>query len=74
MEYELVRQIPNQCPNNQMRDVFFLEVDTPDPVAWVRAFLQDRCSSLTVDTQPDGTVTVYAVSDGLTQKFTFTPC
>ena len=31
-EYELVREIPNLCRNNQMRDVFFDEVETDDPV------------------------------------------
>ena len=73
MWYELVREIPNLCPNNQMRDVFFDEVETEDPVAWVRSFLKDAQLEVTVDRKPDGTVTVYAVADGMTQKFIFTP-
>ena len=32
MEYEMVREIKNLCPNNQMRDIFFDEVETDDPV------------------------------------------
>ena len=36
MEYEMVREIKNLCPNNQMRDIFFDEVETDDPVAYVR--------------------------------------
>ena len=72
-EYELVREIPNLCPNNQMRDVFFSEVETRDPVLYVRDFLKDSQAELTVDSKPDGTVTVYAVADGMTQKFIFTP-
>lgn len=72
-EYELVREIPNLCPNNQMRDVFFDEVETEDPVEYVRSFLKDSKSELSVDTKSDGTVTVYAVADGMTQKFIFTP-
>lgn len=71
--YELVREIPNLCRNNQMRDVFFNEVETNDPVAYVRIFLKQTQTELTVDQKPDGTVTVFAVADGLTQKFTFTP-
>ncbi len=71
-EYELVREIPNQCPNNQMRDVFFDEVETDDPVAYVRQFLKGS-PELTVDRKPDGSVTVFAVIDGMTQKFLFTP-
>lgn len=73
MYYELVREIPNLCRNNQMRDVFFDEVETEDPAGYVRRFLKDARTELTVDKKDDGTVTVYAVADGLTQKFVFTP-
>ena len=73
MEYELVREIPNLCRNNQMRDIFFDEVQTDDPVAYVREFLKDNQVELSTDSREDGTVTVYAVADGLTQKFIFTP-
>ena len=72
-EYELVREIPNLCRNNQMRDIFFDEVQTDDPVEYVRRFLKDTAYELSVDRRADGTVTVYAVADGLTQKFIFTP-
>lgn len=72
-EYELVREIPNLCRNNQMRDVFFNEVEAEDPVEYVRNFLKDSQAELSVETRADGTVTVYAVADGLTQKFLFTP-
>ena len=71
-EYELVREIPNLCRNNQMRDIFFDEIETDNPVAYVRNFLKDSQAELSVDEKADGTVTVYAVADGLTQKFTFT--
>ena len=30
MEYELVHEIKNHCPNNQMRDIFIEEVETDD--------------------------------------------
>ena len=73
MEYELVREIPNLCRNNQMRDVFFSEVQTDDPVTFVRAFLKDSQTELSVEEKTDGSTVVYAVADGLTQKFTFTP-
>ena len=72
-EYELVREIPNLCPNNQMRDIFFDEVQTDDPVAYVRAFLKGKCVEITADEKGNGAVTVYAVCDGLQQKFVFTP-
>jgi len=71
MEYELVREIPNLCRNNQMRDVFFQEIETDDPVEYVRKLL--GAPTLTVDRKGDGTVTVFAVIDGMSQKFIFTP-
>ena len=72
-QYELVREIPNLCRNNQMRDVFFDEVETDDPVTYVRDFLKDSQVEITAETRPDGSVTIFAVADGLTQKFIFTP-
>lgn len=74
MWYELVREIPNLCRNNQMRDVFFDEVETDDPEAYVRNFLSSKTQAeITAESKTDGGVTVYAVADGLTQKFVFTP-
>ena len=70
MEYELVHEIKNHCPNNQMRDVFIEEVETDDPVAFVRARLKGRIDELTVNEHRGG-VTIYAVSDGLRHEFSF---
>ena len=73
MEYEVVRQIKNLCPNNQMRDVFFDEVETDDPAEYVRAFLKGKALEISVNPGKNGAVTVYATSDGLIQEFVFTP-
>ena len=73
MWYELVREIPNLCPNNQMRDIFFDEVQTDDPTSYVRQFLSKTQAEITAERRADGGVTVYAVADGMTQKFIFTP-
>ena len=70
MEYELIHEIKNHCPNNQMRDVFIEEVQTDDPVAFVRARLKGRIDELTVNEHRGG-VTIYAVSDGLRHEFSF---
>ena len=72
-QYEMVREIKNLCPNNQMRDIFFDEVETDDPVAYIRQLLKGKAVELTADTRADGGITVYASVDGLTQKFIFTP-
>lgn len=72
-EYELVREIQNLCANNQMRDVFFEEVETDDPVAYVRETVKGKTVNLTVDEKANGEVTIFVESAGLTQKFLFTP-
>ena len=72
-EYELVREIQNLCPNNQMRDIFFEEVETDDPEQYVRAMGKGEKVELSSERRDDGTVTVFANCDGLIQKFLFTP-
>ena len=71
MEYELIHEIKNHCPNNQMRDIFIEEIETDDPVSFVRARLMGRIDELTVNERRDG-VTIYAVCDGLRHEFRFT--
>lgn len=72
-EYEMVREIKNLCPNNQMRDIFFEEVETDDPVSYVKDFLKGKAVSVSAEHGDCGVVTVYADCDGLLQKFVFTP-
>ena len=73
MEYELVHEIKNLCPNNQMRDIFFREIETEDPVEYVRRSVKGEILQLEADRKADGSVTVHASIDGLIQTFTFTP-
>ena len=68
-EYEMVREIKNLCPNNQMRDIFFEEVETDDPAEFVRAFLKGKALEITSEPGQNGAVTVYANCDGLIQQF-----
>ena len=72
-EYELVHEIKNSCPNNQMRDIFFEEIECEDPESYLRRKLQGKKLELTLEEGSGGTVTVHAVADGLVQKFVFTP-
>ena len=72
-EYEMVREIKNLCPNNQMRDIFFDEVETEDPVAYVKSFLKGKAVDVSAEYSDGGAVTVHATADGLIQKFVFTP-
>ena len=73
MEYELVHEIKNLCRNNQMRDIFFEEIECDDPERWLRNRLKGKEIDLTVEQGSGGTVTIHAVVDGLMQKFVFTP-
>ena len=72
-EYELVHEIKNLCRNNQMRDVFFREVETDDPEAYVRSSVKGEIIDLLADRRADGSVIIHASVDGLIQTFTFTP-
>ena len=71
-EYEVVREIQNSCANNQMRDVFFDEVETDDPVAYVRGLLKADNAELTVEVKDEDNITIYADCSGMSQKFLFT--
>ena len=71
-EYELVREIQNSCAGNQMRDVFFEEIETDDPEAYVRALLGPGLDELTVERLDDENLTIFASCSGLRQKFLFT--
>lgn len=72
-EYELVHEIKNSCPNNQMRDIFFEEIECDDPETWLRQRLTGKSLELTVEQGTGGAVTIHAVVDGMTEKFVFTP-
>ncbi len=70
-QYEVVREVQNLCANNQMRDVFFDEIETDDPVAYVRSLVKDRQVEIEVDRAADR-MTVYVNATGTSQKFLFT--
>ena len=72
-EYELVHEIQNSCPNNQMRDIFFEEVCCDDPESYLRRRLAGRALELTVAREDNGSITIHALVDGLREKFVFTP-
>lgn len=73
MTYELVREIQNLCRNNQMRDIFFEEVECDDPEEYLRRRLVGKEVSMTVEHSPNGAVTIHATVDAMTEKYLFTP-
>ncbi|MFI3312976.1 MAG: hypothetical protein R3Y62_03740 [Eubacteriales bacterium] len=72
-EYELVREIQNNCSRNQMRDVFFEEVNVKSPEEYVRNLVKGRDVELTVEPDEGGGATIFVTSGGVEQKFIFTP-
>lgn len=73
MEYELIREIFNNCSGNQMRDVFVEEITTDNPRAWLEAFLGDKQAQIDEFKQEDGTYIFNVEIAGLRQRFSFTP-
>jgi len=71
-EYELVHEIQNLCPNNQMRDIFFEEIQCDDPEIWLRKKLVGKDFTLTVEPGTGGAVTIHALVNGMTEKYVFT--
>ncbi len=73
MRYEVIREIFNSCANNQMRDVFFSEIDTDDPDKIVDDACRADGGTYTCTANPDGTRIYDISSNGLNQRMTFTP-
>lgn len=71
--YEMVHEILNQCPNNQMRDVYFQEVQTDDPQAFVWDLLKRELTELQTELLSDGSMRISVCCDGLNHRFLFTP-
>ena len=53
MIYEVIKEIKNECANNQMRDVFFEEAEISDPDAWIRR-REPKASSIEREDVSDG--------------------
>ena len=72
-EYELVHEIQNLCRNNQMRDIFFEEIECDDPETWLRQRLAGKDFELTPDPGTGGAITIHAPVNGMKEKYVFTP-
>jgi hypothetical protein len=72
MEYEMIREIFNNCSGNQMRDVDIRTVETDDVRAFVRIYLDDPEAVVEETAAPDGTIVFDVEKAGLRQRFSFT--
>ena len=48
-EYELIWEIFNKCPRNQMRDVFVEELELEDPEEYIRNKFKGKDNSIIFD-------------------------
>ena len=71
-EYEVVREVQNLCGNNQMRDVFFEEIETDDPEAYIRQKFPDKNLKYEKTVEADGSLVFDIETSGIRQRFTFT--
>jgi hypothetical protein len=71
-EYEVMWEIFNKCPRNQMRDVFVEEVQISDLEEYVKKKFQGKEVSYERTDLPDGTVVFDIVTSGIKQRCSFT--
>ena len=70
--YETVWEIFNQCANNQMRDVFFDEIEIDDPEQFVRNKFKGKNLTYEKEILADGTIVFSIDASGIRQRYTFT--
>ena len=70
MKYEVIREIKNPCSGNQMRDIFFDEIETDSPVEWVRS-MEPNAEEILVE-EVQGGMIFRVFSHGLETVYTVT--
>lgn len=70
-EYELIREIYNNCSNNSTRDRFFSEIETDDVEAVAKSYCVGREVRCKRADNADGSIVFDIESDGLLQRLTF---
>lgn len=70
--YEAVWEIFNQCPNNQMRDVFIDELELDDIDAFLQNKFKDKEVTFEKFVKEDGTIVYDIVASGIKQRYSFT--
>lgn len=71
-EYEVIWEIFNKCPRNQMRDVFVEEIEIENPEEYVKKKFQGKDVSYEKIVLEDGTVIFDIETSGIKQRCSFT--
>ena len=72
-KYELIREIENNCSRNQMRDVFFSEIETANPALYVEEIVKGKEVHISEEILQNGDINIHVQCAGTCQKFMFTP-
>lgn len=72
-EYEVLREIFNQCSGNQMRDIYVEEVEIDDIDAYMNTYRVGKEITEERIENADGTISYNLVVDGLHQRINFQP-
>ena len=70
--YEAIWEIFNQCPNNQMRDIFIDEIEIEDIDQFLHKKFQGKDVTFDKTELEDGTVIYDIVASGIRQRYSFT--
>lgn len=70
--YEAIWEIFNQCPNNQMRDIFIDEIELEDVDQFVRDKFRGKEVTFERTDLEDGTIIYDIVASGIKQRYSFT--
>ena len=70
--YEAIWEIFNQCPNNQMRDIFIDEIEIEDTDQFVRDKFKGKDVTFDRTDLEDGTIIYDIVASGIRQRYSFT--
>lgn len=70
--YETVWEIFNQCPNNQMRDVFIDEVEIADIDAFLANKFKGKDLTFEKTVKEDGTIVYDILASGIRGRYSFT--
>ena len=71
-EYEVIWEIFNKCPRNQMRDVFVEEIELEDPEEYVKQKFQGKEVTYEKLVLADGTEIFDIITSGIKQRCSFT--
>ena len=70
-EYEVIREIINQCPLNHSRDQFFEEIQCEDPESYIRERCRGQEGTYEKSVQKDGSIVFDVYLSGMHQRYTF---